>query len=306
MSALDKFKQEQQTLDTSQALTLRLDALEEQTRELTKEVNAVSGSLRAMDEAQTAELKRARTSISRLPEQSSSTQVDDETKSRLSEIEKTHAVVAKQLSASGVVKLSDGSEVKRSDLDSFSMMKSLQSRLETTTTPLDELAAQVKAKSHVTLNAEKVADVMSRRQHGVQEPVQGLWSDLEGFREEMTTLGSQKLTEVRTAVEESLSSLSETRRNIEATERRVTFVGISRLDLAVLPLFASLLLVGGLVWGLGSMFGIGPLFGWAWGTFIAASAWWAKALIAAATLAGAALFVWLVMRVSQWIYDELR
>lgn len=71
----------------------------------------------------------------------------------------------------------------------------------------------------------------------------------------------------------------------------MTFVGISRLALAVLPLFASLLLVAGLVWGLGSMFGIGPLFGWAWGAFTAAATWWAKALIAAATLAGAGLFV---------------
>ena len=32
MSALDKLKQEQQALETSTALTLRLDAVEEQTR----------------------------------------------------------------------------------------------------------------------------------------------------------------------------------------------------------------------------------------------------------------------------------
>ena len=107
-------------------------------------------------------------------------------------------------------------------------------------------------------------------------------------------------------IEESLSELNEARRNIEAIERRVTFVGISRLALAVLPLFASLLLVGGLVWSFGSMFGIGPLFGWAWGSFMAASLWWQKALIAAATLGGAALFIWAVLRVSRWVYEELR
>lgn len=54
------------------------------------------------------------------------------------------------------------------------------------------------------------------------------------------------------------------------------------------------------------MFGIGPLFSWAWASFSAASLWWAKALIAVGTLGGAGLFVWLVLRVSQWIYDELR
>lgn len=179
------------------------------------------------------------------------------------------------------------------------------------TTSLNELAASVKAKSHVTLNAEKVAEVMSRRvtqhfDHAVQEPVQGLRSDLQGFREEMGALGSEKLSETRTAVEESLEDLQRAERRLESIERRVTFVGVSRLALAVLPLFASLLIVGGLVWGLGSMFGIGPLFGWAWASFAAASAWWQKVLIAAATLGGASLFVWVVLRLSRWIYDELR
>ena len=122
----------------------------------------------------------------------------------------------------------------------------------------------------------------------------------------MSTLGTKRLSEVHQAVEESLSELNEARRNIEAIERRVTFVGISRLALAVLPLFTSLLLVGGLVWGFGSMVGIGPLFGWAWGAFTAASLWWQKALIAAATLGGAALFIWVVLQVSRWVYEELK
>ena len=191
------------------------------------------------------------------------------------------------------------------------MMKHLSSDLTKTTSALGELTAQVKAKSRVSLNTGEVAELMSRRvtqhfDHAVQEPVDGLRSDLQGLREEMSTLGTERLSEVHRVVEESLSELNEARRNIEAIERRVTFVGISRLALAVLPLFASLLLVGGLVWGVGSMFGIGPLFGWAWGSFTAASLWWQKALIAAATLGGAALFIWVVLRVSRWVYEELR
>lgn len=191
------------------------------------------------------------------------------------------------------------------------MMKQLSSDLTKTTSALGELTAQVKAKSHVSLNAEKVAEVMSRRvtqhfNHAVQEPVDALRSDLQGLREEMSTLGTERLSEVHRVVKESLSELNEARRNIEAIERHVTFVGISRLALAVLPLFASLLLVGGLVWGLSSMFGIGPLFGWAWGAFTAASLWWQKMLIALGTLGAAVLFVWAVLRASRWIYEELR
>lgn len=250
--------------------------------------------------------------------QTSQVSLPDSLTSDVNEIKKTLNKQSETLSALGetvsdkrVVKTSDGSSVSASELQAHSMMKHLSSDLTKTTSALGELTAQVKAKSRVSLNTGEVAELMSRRvtqhfDHAVQEPVDGLRSDLQGLREEMSTLGTERLSEVHRVVEESLSELNEARRNIEAIERRVTFVGISRLALAVLPLFASLLLVGGLVWGLGSMFGIGPLFGWAWGSFMAASLWWQKALIAAATLGGAALFVWLVLRVSRWVYEELR
>ena len=250
--------------------------------------------------------------------QTSQVSLPDSLTSDVNEIKKTLNKQSETLSALGetvsdkrVVKTSDGSSVSASELQAHSMMKHLSSDLTKTTSALGELTAQVKAKSRVSLNTGEVAELMSRRvtqhfDHAVQEPVDGLRSDLQGLREEMSTLGTERLSEVHRVVEESLSELNEARRNIEAIERRVTFVGISRLALAVLPLFASLLLVGGLVWGFGSMVGIGPLFGWAWGAFTAASLWWQKALIAAATLGGAALFIWVVLRVSRWVYEELR
>lgn len=311
MSTLDKIMQEQQALEMLASLMSRLDAVEDQERELTKANNATSGFLKAMDEAHTAAFKRLEGLISQQPEQRSQTQLDDETKNRLSEIEKTLDAVAKQLSASGAVKLSDGSTVKRSDLDSYSMMKQLNSDLTKTTSALDELKQVVGNGRTVRVDIDRLSaytvDVLDQRlSQAVEAPIKRVESTLEGFEHRVASLGTERLSEVHRAVEESLSELNEARRNIEAVERRVTFVGISRLALAVLPLFASLLLVGGLVWGLGSMVGIGPLFGWAWGSFMAASLWWQKALIAAATLGGAALFIWAVLRVSRWVYEELR
>ena len=310
MSALDKLK-EQRASETSEALMSRLEDVEEQTRQLTNAVNKVSGFLKAMDEAQSAEIKRLSRSILQQHEQPSQTQLDDETKNRLSEIEKTLSAIAEQLSASGAVKLSDGSTVKRSDLDSYSMMKQLNSDLTKTSSALDELKQVVGNGRTVRVDIDRLSaytvDVLDQRlSQAVEAPIKRVESTLEGFEHRVASLGTERLSEVHRAVEESLSELNEARRNIEAVERRVTFVGISRLALAVLPLFASLLLVGGLVWGLGSMVGIGPLFGWAWGSFMAASLWWQKALIAAATLGGAALFIWVVLRVSRWVYEELR
>ena len=310
MNALDKLK-EQRASETSEALMSRLEDVEEQTRQLTNAVNKVSGFLKAMDEAQSAEIKRLSRSISQQHEQPSQTQLDDETKNRLSEIEKTLSAIAEQLSASGAVKLSDGSTVKRSDLDSYSMMKQLNSDLTKTTSALDELKQVVGNGRTVRVDIDRLSaytvDVLDQRlSQAVEAPIKRVESTLEGFEHRVASLGTERLSEVHRAVEESLSELNEARQNIEAVERRVTFVGISRLALAVLPLFASLLLVGGLVWGVMSMFGIGPLFGWAWGAFAAASLWWQKALIAAATLGGAALFIWVVLRVSRWVYEELR
>ena len=317
MSALDKIKQEQQDSETLASLTLRLDAVEAHERELTKSVNAMSGFLKVMDEALTAAINQVKELISQQHEQPSQTQLDDETKNRLNEIEKTLAEVAKQLSLSGAVKLSDGSTVTRSDLQAFSMTKQINEKMTTMTTAFEDLTEEVHAKSRV-LDDEKakrwlddvgrwIADKVDERfDQAVQEPVDGLRSDLEGFREEMGALGAERLSEARTELQGLLSEMRGVEEMVKRYERQVNFVSVSRIALALIPLLIALILVGGLVWGVGSMFGIGPLFGWAWASFTAASLWWHKVLIALATLGGAAFFVWAVLRVSQWVYENLR
>lgn len=88
-------------------------------------------------------------------------------------------------------------------------------------------------------------------------------------------------------------------RELLGGERRVTFVGIGRLALAVLRLFTSLLRV------LGYMFGTGPFFGWAWASFTWVSLWWQKIMIPLGTIGAAVAFVLFVLRVAQWVRDEL-
>ena len=322
MSALDKIKQEQQDSETLASLTLRLDAVEAHERELTKSVNAMSGFLKVMDEALTAAINQVKELISQQHEQPSQTQLDDETKNRLNEIEKTLAEVAKQLSLSGAVKLSDGSTVTQSDLQAHSMMNQINEKVTALTSTSENLANEVHEKSHVKLDGKVTGQWLAKKvvehfDQAVQEPVDGLRSDLEGFREEMGTLGAERLSEVRREVDETVSTLnkkvdvmslklSQVCQKFEDIERRATFVGASRIVLAVLPLCVALILVGGLVWGFTSMVGIGPLFGWIWTSFTAASLWWHKLLIAIGGLGAAALFVWVVFRMSRWVYENLR
>ena len=147
----------------------------------------------------------------------------------------------------------------------------------------------------------------------VEERVQRIESTLDGYEQRVANIGAQKTTEAAQKVDtvidkanKAVASLERNESRLEALEGRIPWTTVGKVAIAVLPLFASLLLVGGLVWGFGSMVGIGPLFGWAWASFTAASLWWQKMLIAAATLGGAALFIWVVLRVSRWVYEELR
>lgn len=322
MSALERIKQEQQDSETLASLTLRLDAVEDQSRELTKSVNATTGFLKAMDEAHTAAFKQLKELISQQLEQHSQTQLDDETKNRLNEIEKTLSVLAETVSDKRVVTLSDGSQVSASEVQAFEMTKQTSAQMTTMTSAFESqkesnekwfkwLIQAVKAKSTVQVDADKVADVVAQQvtehfDQAVQKPIEGLRSDLEGIREEMSTLGAERLSEVRTEIRELLSEMRGVEETVKRYERQVNFVSVSRIVLALIPLSVALILVGGLVWGVGSMFGIGPLFGWAWASFTAASVWWHKVLIALATLGGAALFGWIVLRVSRWVYENLR
>ena len=318
MSTLDKIMQEQQALEMLASLMSRLDAVEDQERELTKANNATSGFLKAMDEAHTAAFKRLEGLISQQPEQRSQTQLDDETKNRLSEIEKTLDAVAKQLSDKRVVKLSDGTSVPASDLQAFSMMKQIKAGMTTMTSALDELKKIVGNGRTVRVDMNQLSEYAvgvldERLSVAVEERVQRIESTLDGYEQRVANIGAQKTTEAAQKVDtvidkanKAVASLERNESRLEALEGRIPWTTVGKVAIAVLPLFASLLLVGGLVWGFGSMVGIGPLFGWAWGAFTAASLWWQKALIAAATLGGAALFIWVVLRVSRWVYEELK
>lgn len=318
MSTLDKIMQEQQALEMLASLMSRLDAVEAQERELTKANNAMSGFIKAMDEAHTAAFKRLEGLISQQHEQRSQTQLDDETKNRLSEIEKTLDAVAKQLSDKRVVKLSDGTSVPASDLQAFSMMKQIKAGMTTMTSALDELKKIVGNGRTVRVDMNQLSEYAvgvldERLSVAVEERVQRIESTLDGYEQRVANIGAQKTTEAAQKVDtvidkanKAVASLERNESRLEALEGRIPWTTVGKVAIAVLPLFASLLLVGGLVWGFGSMVGIGPLFGWAWGAFTAASLWWQKALIAAATLGGAALFIWVVLRVSRWVYEELR
>lgn len=191
------------------------------------------------------------------------------------------------------------------------MMKQIKEQMTETTTALGELKKTVGNGRTVRVDMSKLSEYAvgvldERLSVAVEERVQRIESTLDGYEQRVADIGAQKVAEVSDKANKVFASLERNERRLEDLEGRIPWTTVGKVAIAVLPLFTALILVGSLVWGFGSMVGVGPLFSWAWASFTAASLWWQKALIAAATLGGAALFIWVVLRVSRWVYEELR
>lgn len=298
----------------------QLSKIDETLRVLITTLTSQSERIKKIEEAQ-ASLMLVLTSKTSTSEDSridSLVSAINEIKQKQSEQNKLLSVIGETVSDKRILKLSDGSEVSASELQALSMMKQINEQTTTLTSALDELKKTVGNGRTVRVDMSKLSEYAvgvldERLSVAVEERVQRIESTLDGYEQRVADIGAQKVAETAQKVAEVsdkankvFASLERNERRLEDLEGRIPWTTVGKVAIAVLPLFASLLLVGGLVWGVGSMFGIGPLFGWAWSLFTAASLWWHKVLIAAATLGGASLFIWAVLRVSRWIYEELR
>ena len=298
----------------------QLSKIDETLRVLITTLTSQSERIKKIEEAQASLMLvlTSKTSTSEASQPDSLVNDLNEIKTTLNVQSETLRELGETVSDKRVLKLSDGSSVSASDLQAHSMMKQIKEQMTETTTALGELKKTVGNGRTVRVDMSKLSEYAvgvldERLSVAVEERIQRIESILDGYEQRIADIGAQKVAETAQKVDtvidkanKAVASLERNERRLEDLEGRIPWTTVGKVAIAVLPLFASLLLVGGLVWGLGSMFGIGPLFGWAWGAFTAASLWWQKMLIAAATLGGAALFIWVVLRVSRWVYEELR
>ncbi|MFD1201998.1 hypothetical protein ACFSWE_03930 [Leucobacter albus] len=310
MGALDRLKQadeQQQTTETLEALTSTVHAVEQQLTTLTKTVADLTGFVKVMDEQQDTRLTRL---TSQQPEPVS-TQPDDETKKRLSEIEKTLASMAETLSASKTVKLPSGESVKQSDLASYSMMQRIERQITTMSSSADELAEAVSKRGRIVIDPDKLAA------HAVKvldaRLTKTVDARLDGLEDRVVSLGTAQAAEAAVRAEQVIDeaqgvvrAVGAAERRVEALSARVSWTAAGRLGLALLPLAAVLLVLGGLTMGVFHALGVGPLLGWAWESFALAELWWQKALIALGAFGGIAGFGWLVWLGARKLADVLR
>lgn len=291
----------------------RLDAIEQQLTKLTKAVSDLSGYVKVMDEVHTGKLAALTSQQRELP---LTLPPDEETRNRLTEIEKTLSAIAAQLSSSEAVRLPSGESVKRSDLDSLMMVKSINDKLTTMSTASAELAEAVRRRGQVKIDMDRLSEhavkvLDSRLIRAVQAPVVRVERALRGFEERVAVVGAGRAAEASQEVDRVISKADEVVVAVRAAERRVddlnarvTWTTVGRLALALVPLAGVLIVVGGLVGGVSYALGLGPLLGWAWASFSASDVWWMKVLIALGTLAAVTLFGWLVWWLARKLSDE--
>jgi hypothetical protein len=73
-----------------------------------------------------------------------------------------------------------------------------------------------------------------------------------------------------------------------------------------MPISLAFLAVALVLWGVGGVVGVGPIFGWVWHSFEAVDQWWAKVLIALGGLGMAAAMGSVVLKVGRWVQDAYR
>lgn len=298
----------------------QLSKIDETLRVLITTLTSQSERIKKIEEAQASLMLAltSKTSTSEASQPDSLTNDINAIKKTLNEQSETLSELGETVSDKRVLKLSDGSSVSASELQAHSMMKQIKEQMTETTTALGELKKTVGNGRTVRVDMSKLSEYAvgvldERLSVAVEERVQRIESTLDGYEQRVADIGAQKVAETAQKVAEVsdkankvFASLERNERRLEDLEGRIPWTTVGKVAIAVLPLFTALILVGSLVWGFGSMVGVGPLFSWAWASFTAASLWWQKALIAAATLGGAALFIWVVLRVSRWVYEELR
>ncbi len=157
------------------------------------------------------------------------------------------------------------------------MMKSLQSQLTTTTTALDELTKVVGNGRTVKMDIDRLNEyavrVLDQRlARAVDAPVKRVESTLEGFEQRVSAMGAEKVSEATQRLDQTLAkaeyvaeAVGHSERRLETLEGRQAWTALGRLCLALVPLAAVLLVIGGLTMGVFHALGFGPLLGWAWG-----------------------------------------
>lgn len=321
MSLADQKRQQVQAQQEKQETLERLKSLESQLQSLMQHQGSLAKSLNELVSGvelvngQMVVLQGKLQSISPKPESDSeNTRLAEKIlviEQNQQEIAETLKAIEESLSKNESVQLSDGSEIKRSDVDALTMMKNLSTTQEKMTSSLNKLVTTVGNGRTVKFDTAKLEEhavkVLDKRlEMAVQPSVDRVADSLKDVEDRVGAVGSEKFNEVTEKAHEVVKAVEGVEGKLGKLESKVTWTAVGRLCLSLLPLAAVLLVVGGLVNATVYALGIDPLLSWAWASFETADVWWAKTLIGLGTLGGVGAFGWIVWLIALGLKDTFR
>jgi len=231
----------------------------------------------------------------------------DDILERLTSHGKAIALISELLTQTEVVKLPSGETVTRGDVESLRLTRSINATLETTASALAEVRAEVKRGHRVVLDEDRVAARLSRNlDQSLRDLDSRLDTALTAQGARLEGIGQARAAAVAAELAEAAKRLERTEERVRRLQHAITWQGVGRVALALVPFAVVALVLAGTLGLLGTAFGVGPLLAWAWSSFETASAWWAKALIAAGTVGASGLAVWLVVKLGGKVSDAYR
>lgn len=229
----------------------------------------------------------------------------------LDDLTTTVVEIGETLISSEAVELPDGSSVSRSELEAHAMMSALRDEMKVLPLVIEKLADVIHAKGQVKVDNEKVAQFVAAKLGAeidakVAESADRVEKRLKAQEARLAELGDARVSEVTKTLQGATKGLERAERMVSGMKRSLTLAGVGKVAAASIP-FALVVLALVMLLGLGGqLFGVGPVFGWAWASFAATEAWWAKLLIALATIAGALGVLWVVKILGQKLYATYR
>lgn len=263
---------------------------------LDDDVQKLAEQIDLLRQAQNSTAKAVADLISRSSDSASGTTLSDvgehlaRQQAAIDELTKTVKVFGEMLAGSEKVTLADGTATTRRDIDGASIAQRLEKKIADLSSTSEALAREVKAKSKVKLNTDKVVDLLTERfANQFDKVIEERAAETAAAIDAIGRRVGQEAPQGRAArrLEEATVAIGDSADRMERAGKKLQWAGIGQIAMALVPL--ALVVFGvGLVVDLGArVWGIEPIFTWIWAGYEAASGW-RKALWALGGLSGAA------------------
>lgn len=300
------------TSRASRASTSDLGDVEQQLATLTEHVASLTTFVTELN-ATTLTQQEILESISRQCARPSTALLDETTKTRLSEIEKTLGVIGAQLASSAAVKLPDNTKVTKSDVAAWNMMQTLRAELTTMSSNFERLKASLDARGNVVIDTRAVSQRATEQfaaavTTATQEALATTRDQFVQTEASITAARERSVDQLHADLEVLMARAESFSAKLDQRAQVTTWDQAGRILAALTPFLLVIIVLGGIGQTIASWLGLGVLPDWAWGIVIGRGHHESFTRICAflAILTTLGVLTWATYRLGSWLRDIYR